>query len=144
MGKNAILHVRNEAIPEYFFRLVTMLIYNSNRSVTCDNWYSSIPLLEHMLQKPYNLPITGTIGKKKREIPAEFKLASKPAPGSKFCHSTDGNLTLVSFTLKKKRASKIVILVSSFLNTQEITDGKPNIVRHYNATKGGTDNFDKF
>lgn len=44
---------------------------------------------------------------------------------------------------KRRIVKKIVLIASSFLHTTEIINEKPNIVRHYNATKGGTDNFDK-
>lgn len=132
-----------EAVPEYYFQKVTEPIYNTNRSVTSDNWYTSIPLLERMLKAPYNLKITGTIKKNKRQIPADFLVAPKERPASKFCHSTSGDLTLVSYAPKKKKTKKIVLLVSTFLHTTEIQDGKPIIVKHYNVTKGGTDNYDK-
>lgn len=36
-----------------------------------------------------------------------------------------------------------MLVVFTFLHTSEITDEKPNLIRHYNQTKGGTDNFDK-
>ncbi|KYN01690.1 hypothetical protein ALC62_07519 [Cyphomyrmex costatus] len=66
----------------------------------------------------------------------EMKLASKNPPETKFCHTKD--ITLLSHTPKK---NKIVLVASTYLHTREITDGKPNIILHYNATKGGTDTF---
>lgn len=141
LGKNTEISQREEAVPEYYFRLVTEPIYNSNRSVTCDNWYTSIPLLQRMLKDPFNLKITGTLRKNKRELPADFIVAPKIRPSTKFCHTQD--LTLLSYAPKKKKSNKIVLVVSTFLHTEELTNEKPNIVMHYNATKGGTDNFDK-
>ena len=78
--------------------------------------------------------------KNKREIPAELKIAPNVWPVTKFCHRKD--LSLLSYTPKKK-SNKIVFIASSLLHTVEITDGKPNIVRHYNATKRVDDNYDK-
>lgn len=118
-----------------------MPIYNTNRSVTSDNWYTSVPLLQRMLQDPYKIKITGTIRKNKREIPAEFKVAPKERPSFKFCHTQD--LTLLSYAPKKKKTNKIVLLLSSYMRSVQITDEKPDLVRLYNKTKGGTDNFDK-
>ncbi|XP_058810117.1 uncharacterized protein LOC131675225 [Phymastichus coffea] len=126
LGKNTAQNISGESVPEYYFRIVAEPIYNTGRSITADNWYTSI---------------TGTIRKNKREIPEEFKKPSKPAPGTTFCHAE--NLTLLSYTPKKKRSTKIVLVISSFMHSTEISEGKPVLVRHYNATKGGTDNFDK-
>jgi len=65
LGKSSSkIRVRNEAIPEYSFREVTAPIHGTNRTVTCDNWFTSIPLLQRMLKDPYNMTITGTIKKK--------------------------------------------------------------------------------
>lgn len=129
---------RDIDIPEYFLRKITKPIHGTNRTITCDNWFTSIPLIQNMLQPPYNTTITGTIGKNKREILLEMKVASKNPPETKFCF-TD-NMSLLSYTPKK---NKIVLAVSSYLkDTIEITDGKPNVILHYNETKGGIDNFD--
>lgn len=140
LGKNTEIVQRDEAIPEYYFRLVTEPIYNSNRSVTCDNWYTSIPLLLRMFKEPFNIKVTGTLRKNKREIPAEFIVAPKERPTTKFAHTKD--LTLLSFAPKKKN-NKVVIIVSSFMHTNKVTNGKSDIVRYYNLNKGGTDTFDK-
>jgi len=131
----------DEKVPEYFFRKVSEPIYNTNRAVTADNWYTSVPLLQRMFKEPYNIKITGTIKKNKREIPAEFKVAPKERPSYKFDHAS--NITLLSYAPKKKKSTKIVLLVSSYMHTREITDTKPNLVRYYNKTKGGTDTFDR-
>ena len=44
---------------------------------------------------------------------------------------------------KKKKSTKIVLLIFSFMHSTEITDEKPNMIRYYNITKGGTDSYDK-
>ncbi|XP_043279325.1 piggyBac transposable element-derived protein 4-like [Venturia canescens] len=125
-------------ITEDFFREVTKPIHQTRRSVTCDNWFTSIPLLTNMLEPPYSMEITGTIRKNKREVPVEFLVADKKPPSAKFAFTSD--LTLLSFSPKKY---KVVLLASSHLRTTNITDGKPDIVLHYNITKGGTDTFDQ-
>lgn len=140
LGKNSEINRQNEAIPEYYFRIVTEPIYNTNRSVTCDNWYTSIPLLLRMMKEPFNIKVTGTLRKNKREIPVEFVTNPKERPSTKFAHAKD--LTLLSYAPKKK-SNKLVIIVSSFIHTDLITNGKSDIVRHYNLTKGVTDTFDK-
>lgn len=128
----------DESYPEFFLRKITLPIYDTNTTVTCDNWFTSIPGLERFLEQPYNLTITGTLRKNKREIPSQFKVASKTIPSTQFCFSD--NITLLSHTPKK---NKIVLLASTFSRFTEITNGKPNIILHYNKTKGGTDTFDQ-
>lgn len=129
---------KDESISEYFFRVVTTPIHGSNRTVTCDNWFTSIPLLQKMKRNEFKLSITGTIRKNKREIPAEMKLADKNPPHTKFCFAD--NMTLLTYTPKK---NKIVLVVSNYINSTKIVDGKPAIILHYNKTKGGTDCFDQ-
>ena len=95
--------------------------------------------METMLKDPYLTPVTGTIKKNKREIPAEMKVAMKNPPDSRFCFSE--NVSLVSHTPKK---NKIVLVASSFLKTNAIGENKkPEMIMHYNKTKGGTDTFDQ-
>lgn len=129
---------RNESHPEYCLRKILEPIYNSDRTVTCDNWFTSIPGMERFLDEPYSLTFTGTLRKNKREIPADFRVPSKEVPYTKFCFSQ--NITLISHTPKK---NKIVLLASTFMKSTAVTEGKPEIILHYNKTKGGTDTFDQ-
>lgn len=75
----------NEKLTEYYFRK-TVPIHGTKRTVTCDNLFTSVPLLQRMKMEPYELKITGTIKKNKQEIPTEMKMSSKTPPDSKFCH----------------------------------------------------------
>lgn len=124
--------LEGEQLSEYYFRKTTDPIHGTNRTVTCDNWFTSVPLLKRMTEEPYKLKITGTIKKNKREISAEMKVSAKTASGAKFCYA-DG-MTLVSYTPKKK---KIVLVISSYKSTDAIENQKSVIISHYNATKGG-------
>lgn len=143
LGKNSETLENGENVSEYYFRLVTVPIYNSHRTVTCDNWYTSIPLITKMLKDPYKIKITGTIRKNKPEIPSDFiaSVAKKDRPRTKFCHTNE--ITLLTYAPKKKANNKIVLLASSFMHTDEMTDDKANIFLYYNRNKGGTDTFDK-
>ena len=101
LGKQAsITMLRNEQKSEYFLRRVTEPIHGTGRNITCDNWFTSIPLVLRMKKDPYNVKITGTIKKNKKEILAKMKVGSKSPPESKFCHAKD--MTLVSYCPKKK------------------------------------------
>ena len=137
LGKGFVV-IGDEKIHEYFFRVTTTPIHGTHRTVTCDNWFMSVPLVQRMLLELYKLTLTCIMRKNKREIPAEMKVASKEPPASKFCHAQD--LTLLSYTPKK---NKIALLLSSYMHSTEVTNSKPNIIHHYNETKGGTDTFDQ-
>lgn len=128
----------NEPVPTYYVRKLTEPIHGTHRNVTMDNWFTSIPLSEQMLQQ-YELTILGTLRKNKREIPPSF-LAKKETGTSLFAF--DHNKTLVSFTPKE---NKIVLLLSTLHPDSSIhpDTGKPNLIHTYNETKGGTDTFDQ-
>lgn len=102
LGKSG--HAANES-SEFFFKKVTTPIHGTNRSVTCDNWFTSVPLLIEMSKEPYLMQLTGTIRKNKPDIPNEFKLASKTVPHSKFCHSE--NVTLVCLKNTRLKNTKL-------------------------------------
>lgn len=130
---------RNESVPDYFFREVTTPVHGTNKRLTTDNWYMSIPLMQKMKEEPYKMLMTGTIRKNKRDIPAEMKVAGKEIPSSKY--GFHEGITLVSHTPEKK---KIVLLTSNYIKSTESDGrGKPVIILHYNRTKRGTDTFDQ-
>jgi hypothetical protein len=126
---------------EYYVKELSQPIHGTNRNVTCDNWFTSVPLAKSLLQEPYKLTLVGTIRSNKREIPEELKNTRSRLIGtSMFCY--DRSLTLVSY---KPKPSKMVYLLSScdeegVLNS---TTGKPEMIMYYNQTKGGVDTFDQ-
>lgn len=128
-----------ESIPSYYVRRLCEPIYNTGRNITCDNWFTSIPICQKMLEG-YNITMVGTLRKNKREIPAEFK--TKPTDGTKVQFAYSDGKILVSYNPK---SNKIVLLLSSYHMNGKIDEatGKPEIVLFYNDTKGGTDSFDK-
>ncbi|XP_066590832.1 piggyBac transposable element-derived protein 4-like [Prorops nasuta] len=137
LGKTG--NLAHESSGEFFFKRVTEPIHGTNRSITCDNWFTTMPLMKEMFKDPYKMKITGTIRKNKKEIPNEMKIATKEIPSSRFCHHE--NITLVSYTPKK---NKIVLVVSNKVTTTTIGENnKPEMISYYNKTKGGTDVFDK-
>ncbi|KAG5891849.1 hypothetical protein JTB14_032899 [Gonioctena quinquepunctata] len=109
--------------------------------ITTDNFFTSKSLGNKLLAK--HLTLCGTVRKNKTFFPKEF-LPSKtrPFPQSKFVFTKDRKL--VSYSADKNRA---VIILSTEHNTDEISDEahsyKPEIVLHYNMTKGGVDTADK-
>lgn len=114
-------------------------LFGSNRNITCDNWFTSIELIEYLKKK--GLTCVGTMKKNKREIPKEFLPSKHRDIGSTLYGFTSQN-TLLSHVPKKNKA---VILVSSMHHTEAIDEstGKPEIIEFYNKTKGGVDEIDK-
>lgn len=128
-------------LGEFYVKELTKAFHGSNRNVTCDNWFTSVPLVKSLLRQPYNLTLVGTIRSNKREIPEELKNSRSRRIGtSMFCY--DGPLTLVSY---KPKSDKMVFVLSSCdeEGTVHPTTGKPNMIHFYNETKGGVDTFDQ-
>lgn len=92
------------ALDNSAFALVKRLvepIRNSKRNVTCDNWFTSIPLI-NTLYNDYQLTFLGTIRKNKRELPPEISNPiTRPIGSSMFCYNK--NITLVSYIPKRKK-----------------------------------------
>lgn len=96
MGKGT--NTNREPLATFFVKQLTETIRGTNRNVTMDNWFTSVPLAKELLQDPHQLTIVGTLRSNKREIPAQL-LQSRQTRSSMFCY--DGNCTLVSFRPKK-------------------------------------------
>lgn len=113
--------------------------FDSNRNVTADNWFSSIELVDILFDK--GLTFVGTLKKNKREIPKEFLPARRKEVGSSM-YGFSKRLTILSYVPKK---NKVVIAVSSMHNTicTDQETNKPEIIAHYNLTKGGVDALDE-
>lgn len=52
-----------EAVPLYYARTLLEPIHNTRRNVTCDDWFTSIPICDK-LRKEYGLTLVGTVRKK--------------------------------------------------------------------------------
>lgn len=85
-------------MASFCVKQLTDTLRGSNRNVTMDNWFTSVPLAKELLQEPYKLTILGTIRSNNREIPPQL-LQPRPTGSSMLCF--DGKSTLVSFNPKK-------------------------------------------
>jgi hypothetical protein len=114
-------------------------LYGSNRNVTMDNFFTSIPLAKELQMK--NLTLIGTLRKNKPEIPMEFQTNTKREIGSSI-FGFHNDLALVSFV---PRQNKAVLLLSSknHDNQVDLKTGKPIIILDYNKTKGAVDTVDQ-
>ncbi|XP_039298114.1 uncharacterized protein LOC120354734 [Nilaparvata lugens] len=124
----------------YYTKELTKTIHGTNRNVTMDNWFTSIPLAKDMLSS-HQLTIVGTLRSNKKEIPPEMSNEKSRKIGS-VMFAYNNELVLVSYKAKK---SKMVFLLSTTHENGTVseTTGKPDIVEFYNSTKGAVDTFDE-
>lgn len=112
-------------------------ILGSNRNVTFDNFFTSVPITEVL--KQHRLTTIGTLRKNKSEIPPQMLL---PRPEKSIMFAFRDKCTLVSYTPKRNRN----VLLLSTMHYDDGVDrktGKPDIIMDYNKTKGGVDVVDK-
>ena len=114
-------------------------IFNSNRNVTADNWFSSIEVMDEL--KKRGLTYVGTLKQNKKEIPKEF-LPNRIREEGSSIYGFAKDYTIVSHVRKK---GKCVVLISSMHHTanEDQETGKPEIISFYNQTKGGVDALDQ-
>ncbi|XP_050520588.1 piggyBac transposable element-derived protein 4-like [Daktulosphaira vitifoliae] len=113
-------------------------IQHSNRNITMDNYYTSIPLADNLIKN--GLTMIGTLKANKREIPPQFVTKSREIGSCLYGFQYDK--ILASIQTKRK---KCVLLLSTMHDCEGIDEktGKPVININYNATKGGVDTVDK-
>lgn len=114
----------------------------SCRNITTDNFFTSRQLALELKKKQNKL--IGTIRKNRKEIPPLLlQMKNKPVYHSEFVFDHDLRSTLVSNVPKKNR---FVTLFSTLHDQKSVANDeqkKPEIIRFYNATKGGVDSLDK-
>lgn len=113
---------------------------DTGRNIVTDNFFSTFALAKFLSE--WNLTFVGTMKKNKTCIPKEMLANTSREPLSTIFGFHD-NVTMCSYVPKKNKA---VVLLSTLHNTKTITDDskkKPEIIQHYNKTKGGVDLMDK-
>lgn len=119
-------------------------ITGTNRNITIDNWFTSVPLALDLL-KNHKLTIVGTLRRDKREVPPEFVTTKhKEVYSSRFGFHPE-KMTLVSYVPNRK---KVVLGLSTMHYDKKIDEStgeqkKPDIITFYNVTKGGVDVVDR-
>ncbi|CAH2006447.1 unnamed protein product [Acanthoscelides obtectus] len=117
-------------------------VEGTNRNITGDNWFTSVPLAIKLLEK--KLTYVGTMRKNKREIPTEF-LPTKNREEKTSIFGFREDLTMASYCPKKNKA---VIVISSMHHDSSIDPESgenrlPEIITCYNQTKVGVDLVDQ-
>lgn len=134
---------KTDRVPlgEYFVKKLTRTVHGTNRNITMDNWFTSVPLAKGLVKELYKLTLVGTLRANKREIPVEFQNERTRRTGTAmFCY--DNELTLLSY---KAKPQKVVFLLSTCHEEGTINEQtkKPTMVEFYNETKGGVDTLDQ-
>ncbi|XP_025191783.1 uncharacterized protein LOC112592035 [Melanaphis sacchari] len=114
---------------------LTEPIENTGRNITLDNWFTSIPLAEELLQK--KLTLVGTLRKNKPQLPRELIDIKK-----RILYSTifayNNQITALSYVPKKGKNVVLISTMHSNSNDIDSTTGdakKPEIISFYNTTK---------
>lgn len=118
-------------------------LFNTGRTVTTDNFYTSFELANELRERCLNL--LGTVRINKRFIPPSFVQTNKFQP------SEEGGLpgaifgfnetaTLTCFMPKLKTKKRVIPLLSTLPehNNSEMDEGKLALVKDYNKTKGAS------
>lgn len=125
------------SLGEHMVTSLASPYYGFARNITCDNFFTSLPLGDRL--RTESLTIVGTVRKNKAFIPKQF--LTKRQVGSSV-YGYQQTATLLSFQCKP---TKSVIMYSTLhLGSQESEDNSlPEIVSFYNKTKCGVDVMDQ-
>ncbi|XP_066257793.1 piggyBac transposable element-derived protein 4-like [Euwallacea similis] len=128
-------------LANHFVESLTTPLHGSNRNITMDNWFTSVPLAKKLLNPPFKMTIIGTLRSNKPEIPQEL-LGNKTWQHGTSMFAFDQKITLVSYKPKK---NKTVLLLSTMHFTDSLNEvtKKPEIIYAYNSIKGAVDTFDQ-
>ena len=115
------------------------IISGTNRNITTDNYYTSIPLANEL--KSRQLTLVGTMKKNKRCIPPSF-LTKTDAGTCQYAFDHANNFTLLSIAPKK---NKRVVFLSTMHATRshDSVSGKEEINAFYNHEKGSVNSHDQ-
>ncbi|XP_062870546.1 piggyBac transposable element-derived protein 4-like [Trichomycterus rosablanca] len=142
LGKQVTQPQGGQSLGHYFTKELTKQYHQTNRNVTTDNWFTSVPLAIDLLEN-CGMTIVGTVKANKREIPHVMKDKENRTPGS-IAFLFTKELTLVSFLPDTASKKKLVLLLSSMHTQPSIgSTHKPEVIEFYNQTKGGVDTFDQ-
>lgn len=126
-------------LAERVAKSLAIPFHNTGRTLTMDNYFTSLPLVDHFAAN--RLTVVGTLRANKPELPAAFKNKGTRALYSSMFGFRQ-NVMLVSYVARK---NKVVNLLSSRHRIMAV-DGikqKPEVVQYYNKTKIGVDIMDQ-
>lgn len=140
LGREAT-QLQAQDVGHQYTKDLTAPYHHTNRNVTTDSWFTSVPLVTDLLHN-CGMTLVGTLRADKKEIPQEMKETSTKRTGSSaFVFVKD--MTLVAYCKDTSRKKKKLVHALSSMHTQPtiMPNGKPEIICHYNATEGAVDAF---
>ncbi|KAG0721213.1 PiggyBac transposable element-derived protein 4 [Chionoecetes opilio] len=138
LGKGTIQLKKNESLGKHLVLKLTSNCGWSGRTVTADNWFSSLPLALEL--KKAGMEYVGTI-RSKPYIPTELIHMKIEIGESVAVFNHEHNVTLQCTRANK---TKRVHILSTMHHIPTVVEKKrTNIQVFYNATKGGVDTFDQ-
>jgi hypothetical protein len=144
---NGLVYIGAATFPdragEPLAQLTTMKVvepfFHTGINVTADNWFTSCPLLDKLVEK--NITVVGTVRKHHRDLPPVAVQTANRQPKSAV-HYRSGNQVLLSF-VDKKKCKPVLLLSTMHTGVLAVEDNqKPAIVQFYNSSKSGVDNLD--
>lgn len=138
-GKEDDVRVTPESIVDY----LTSDVINEGRTLTIDNWYTSVSLAHKMLNQ--NTHVVGTIRKNRKGLPKEI-LNKKLKKGEICAKENEYGVTVINwkdqrnvFMLSTKHGPEMVEIAGGRRGPKQ----KPKIVLDYNKGKGSVDLSDQ-
>ena len=128
-----------QGLGQYAVTSLVQRYYNGGRNVTCDRYFTSMPLANTLAANKTTL--VGTIMSNKRCIPPELlHLRGRKEESSVFAF--ENKTTLVSY-MPKPRKTVLLLSTQHHSNDTDVEEkNKPEIILFYNETKGAVDTVD--
>lgn len=137
LGKHRQPKVPPGKLGEYYTMTLLEPYLDGGRTVTVDNWFTSLSLVRELYKR--NTTLVGT-SRKKGYVPSVMCNKKIPCPVSSTIFMFHNNVMMLSF---KAKQDKVVLLLSSRHNSTKIGEkNKPAVIHYYNKTKGGVDVLD--
>ena len=112
------------------------------KNISLDRYFTSLSIAEWLQER--NISVTGTLRKDRIGLPQEMKTeAGRTEKSTKWCYN--GNMMLVSYADKKKKGTKVVLLLSTMHDEIHVSRDertKPSLIVYYDHMKGGVDVMD--
>ena len=138
LGRDELRPV-NVQLGEHVVCTLMENFFNRGHNVTCDNFFTSLRLLQRL--KQMKTSIVGTVRHNRRELPPIVH-SKLPLYQSKILQNDGNSLTIY----QSKKDKKPVIVLSSLHPNVEISSDhkhKPETILFYNSTKYGVDALDQ-
>lgn len=112
---------------------------DQGRTVTTDNFFTSITLAKKLLSRKTTL--LGTLNKIRREIPPSARETKCNEYSTEVFSTTDATLTV--YAASRKKTVYVMSSMHGVVQTEDSHKRKPSTITQYNSTKCGVDAMDQ-